>query len=277
MKIRLVHLYPRELGINGDLGNVTALVKRAAWRGIEVEVVDYNPGDSFPGAADLIHVGSGPRSGQLAVARDLDRISAQLRDFKAQDVPFLAIAGGWQLLGQSVTTEAGDVTPGAAVFSSAVTLESGRHVGEVVLDSSFGRLAGFENHGSSTTIFGDAQPLGTVVASGRKKNLTAAAGAVATVRPAEPGSTGNDETPQLVIVEGIVDGASIGTTLAGPFLPLNPRVADALLVSALVHAGSDEVAAREQLGAMDNTFLQSADEAAAGARLAIERRLGLSG
>ena len=107
MKIRLVHVYPRELGINGDLGNVMALVKRAAWRGIEVDVVEYNPGDSFPDSVDLVHVGSGPRSGQLAVAADLERIAAALRDLKAQDVPFLAIAGGWQLLGQSVTTEAG--------------------------------------------------------------------------------------------------------------------------------------------------------------------------
>lgn len=277
MKIRLAHVYPRELGINGDLGNVTTLVKRAAWRGIEVEVVDYNPGDSFPESINLVHVGSGPRSGQLAVAADLEGIAATLRDLKAQDVPFLAIAGGWQLLGHSVTTETGDVTPGAAVFSSAATLESGRHVGEVVLDSPFGRLAGFENHGSATTLFGDAQPLGTVVASGRKKNLTAAAGAVAPARPIESASDKSRDDTQHIIVEGIIDGASIGTTLAGPFLPLNPGVADALLVSALIHAGEDREHAINQLGLMENAFLQAADAAAAGARLAIERRLGLIG
>ncbi len=33
MSIVVVHLYPRELGINGDVGNVLALQKRAQWRG----------------------------------------------------------------------------------------------------------------------------------------------------------------------------------------------------------------------------------------------------
>ena len=46
--ITIVHLYPRELGINGDVGNVTALRRRAEWRGMPVEVVDVGPGDALP-------------------------------------------------------------------------------------------------------------------------------------------------------------------------------------------------------------------------------------
>ena len=60
--IRLVHLYPRELGINGDVGNVTALRVRAGWRGMPLEVVEVGPGETLPPTAHLVHIGSGPAS-----------------------------------------------------------------------------------------------------------------------------------------------------------------------------------------------------------------------
>lgn len=44
MKLRIAHLYPVELGINGDVGNVTVLAKRARARGFEVEVVNVGRG-----------------------------------------------------------------------------------------------------------------------------------------------------------------------------------------------------------------------------------------
>jgi CobQ-like glutamine amidotransferase family enzyme len=61
-RLVFVHLYPRELGINGDVGNVLALRKRAEWRGLEVEVVDYAPGGTLPETAHFVHIGSGPAS-----------------------------------------------------------------------------------------------------------------------------------------------------------------------------------------------------------------------
>ena len=42
MNIVVVHLYPRELGINGDIGNVMALRKRAQWRGLPLEVIGWS-------------------------------------------------------------------------------------------------------------------------------------------------------------------------------------------------------------------------------------------
>ena len=37
MRLDLWHLYPQDMNIYGDRGNVIALVQRARWRGIDVE------------------------------------------------------------------------------------------------------------------------------------------------------------------------------------------------------------------------------------------------
>ncbi|HEV7741947.1 MAG TPA: cobyric acid synthase, partial [Pseudolysinimonas sp.] len=60
--ITIVHLYPRELGINGDVGNVTALARRAGWRGLDLNVIGVGAGDTLPPQAHLVHIGSGPAS-----------------------------------------------------------------------------------------------------------------------------------------------------------------------------------------------------------------------
>ncbi len=46
--ITLAHLYPREMNIYGDTGNVVVLAKRLAWRGLEARVVPVNVGDPLP-------------------------------------------------------------------------------------------------------------------------------------------------------------------------------------------------------------------------------------
>ena len=80
-RLVFVHLYPRELGINGDVGNVMALRKRAEWRALGVEVVDHAPGDELPETAHFVHIGSGPVSGQEGVRDDVARIAPVLREW----------------------------------------------------------------------------------------------------------------------------------------------------------------------------------------------------
>jgi CobQ-like glutamine amidotransferase family enzyme len=241
--LTLLSLYPRQLGINGDSGNVLALAQRAAWRGITFTVLEHDIGDALPESVDLVHIGSGPRTAQLAVQHDLAQIAPTLREWKAAGVPVVAIAGGWQLLGESITEEDGTVVPGAGVFATSSTLVANRTVGEIILDAAGDRLAGFENHGAVVTLPAAGTPLGTVVSG--------------------VGSSGSAASR----TEGVVEGASIGTNLHGPFLPMNPAVADRLLVAALALRGYD-------------TTLRSAarigtvDEAAKNARAAIAKRLG---
>ncbi len=43
--LTIVHLYPIELNIYGDRGNVLALRRRLEWRGFEAEIVNIGIGD----------------------------------------------------------------------------------------------------------------------------------------------------------------------------------------------------------------------------------------
>ena len=142
--ITILHLYPRELGINGDVGNVEVLAKRAQWRGAEVRRLDHHVGGALDVVPDLVHIGSGPASGQELVWDDLDAIAPTLRKWSAAGVPFVAIAGGWQLLGQSIIGLDGATRAGAGVFETSAQLTSKRTVGERWSATA----AGFENFGT---------------------------------------------------------------------------------------------------------------------------------
>jgi CobQ-like glutamine amidotransferase family enzyme len=248
--LTILALYPRQLGINGDSGNVLALVERARWRGITATVVEHNVGDTLPDSVDIIHIGSGPRTAQLAVQSDLASIAPRLREWKRAGVPVIAIAGGWQLLGSSLEEEDGTVIEGAGLFPTAARLVGARAVGEIVLrtdgDTGGATVAGFENHGAVVTLDAGARPFGSVTA-GYGNGGVAASG---------------DR------VEGVLDGASIGTNLHGPFLPMNPVWADRLLGAALTLRGLDPTLAADER-------VSRVDEAAGNARAAIGRRLGL--
>ena len=53
-RIVLVHLYPREMSIYGDLGNTRCLAARIRRHGYDVEVHDHHPGMPFPQDAHLL-------------------------------------------------------------------------------------------------------------------------------------------------------------------------------------------------------------------------------
>ena len=238
MSIVVVHLYPRELGINGDVGNVMALRKRAEWRGLPLEVHDHEVGGELPASAHLVHIGSGPVSGQEAVRDDLARISPTLRAWSDAGVPFLAIAGGWQLLGAELVGLDGATIAGPGILPSRATLITERQVGEVVAASSLGEIAGFENHGAESTLIGDAQPFAQVTR--RHGHGTGA--------------------------EGVIAGHRIGTNLHGPFLPMNPVWADWFLDAAAALAGVTGTPPAPALAVVDDRAAKSRD--------AVRARLG---
>jgi CobQ-like glutamine amidotransferase family enzyme len=210
--LRILHLYPEELGINGDRGNVTVLVERARIRGIRTEVVRHAPGGGHPGDADIVFAGSGPLSAQRTVLPDLVSHAPHLIALQAAGVPLLAVGGGLQLLGESVRLVDGGELVGAGVLPVRTTLTAARQVGDLVVDTADGELVGYENHGSTLDIGAEA-PLGTVRAGS--------------------GNTGTGGG------EGVRVGASIGTHLGGPVLALNPRLADELLGAALARHGRE--------------------------------------
>ena len=53
-KIRILNLYPDEMNIYGDSGNVLTLTRRLQWHGYDSEVLFFHPGDTFPNDVDLV-------------------------------------------------------------------------------------------------------------------------------------------------------------------------------------------------------------------------------
>jgi lipid II isoglutaminyl synthase (glutamine-hydrolysing) len=215
VKIALGHLYPDYLNIYADRGNIAVLAERARARGHELEVQAVSVGDSVPvREIDLWYVGGGQDREQALIAPDLAAKGEALREAAAQGATFLAVCGGYQLLGRSYRDVAGSELPGIGVLPLHTVAGQRRMIGDVLLECDWaGRsLAGFENHAGRTYLGEDAEPLGRVVAG-----------------------FGNDGASGH---EGCRQGRAYGTYLHGPLLPRNPWFADHILSEALAHAGA---------------------------------------
>ena len=226
MKIRVGHLYPEYLNIYADRGNIAVLAQRAAWRGHELEVDSIGMGDVLEaGAYDLMYVGGGQDREQALVAQDIAGKGESLREAAAAGAVFLAVCGGYQLLGRFYRERSGAELPGAGVLPLHTVAGDRRMIGDVLLECEFEpgerrTLAGFENHAGRTYLDEGAEPLGRVVAG-----------------------FGNDGRTGF---EGCRVDRAIGTYLHGPLLPRNPWLADWLLAQALAR-GVGEPPALEPL------------------------------
>jgi len=213
--LRLVHLYPDLMSVYGDRGNVLALVRRAEWRGIDVEVSLLSIGDELdPSEADLIFFGGGQDREQEVVSPDFLRQKGQaVREAVEDGAALLSVCGGYQLLGTSYTTVDGQQLPGAGLFDVRSVPGPKRHIGNVLietdLDGQRRTLVGFENHSGRTYLGPGVQPLGKTIVGA--------------------GNNGEDGT------EGSVYRGAIGCYLHGSLLPKNPWLADRLLAIALRH------------------------------------------
>ena len=208
--ITLVHLYPREMSIYGDLGNTRCLASRIRRHGYDVAVHDHHPGSDLPDEPHLFLGGGGQDSGQSRVEDDLAVIADRLRGWASAGVPMIMICGMYQLFGNAFITVEEQELPGLGILDVTTRGNATRMIGGVVLDTDFGEVVGFENHSGSTVLAAGQAAFGTVRA-GR-------------------GNNGRDGT------EGAVTGNVIGSYLHGPILPANPRLADHLIAGAAERA-----------------------------------------
>ena len=217
MRIRVGHLYPDYLNIYADRGNIAVLAVRARARGHELDVQPIGMRDAVPvGEVDLFYVGGGQDREQELVAHDLVAKAEPLREAVERGAAFLAVCGGYQLLGRSYLDVAGHELPGIGLLPLQTVAGDRRMIGDVLLECEWAgeTLAGFENHAGRTILDEGAEPLGRVVAG-----------------------FGNDGRSGL---EGCRYRRAYGTYLHGPLLPRNPWLADRLLEEALAHAGAEE-------------------------------------
>ena len=224
MRIRVGHLYPDYLNIYADRGNIAVLRERARLRGHELDVRAIGMGDLVPhGEIDLFYVGGGQDREQALVAHDLVAKAEALHAAAEDGAAFLAVCGGYQLLGRFYRDVSGAEQPGVGLLPLQTIAGTTRMIGDVLLDCRWAghTLAGFENHAGRTILDPGATPLGFVVAG-----------------------HGNDGSSGY---EGCRYRRAYGTYLHGPLLPRNPWFADHLLAEALRHQGVDP-----QLGPLED-------------------------
>jgi CobQ-like glutamine amidotransferase family enzyme len=213
-KIRILHLYPKDMNIYGDNGNVLVIQKRLKWRGIETEILKYNPGDKFSDDVDIIIGGGGQDSGQLKVQDNLLKIGPTLHELANKNVPMLMICGLYQLFGHYFKTLEGVEIKGIGLLDITTVGNNERLIGNIVCKSKkFGEIVGYENHSGQTFLGKNVTPLSTVVQG-----------------------AGNNMSDKY---EGAIYNNVIGTYLHGSLLPKNPHIADFLISKALENKGLD--------------------------------------
>ncbi len=211
LSLTLGHLYPDQLNLYGDRGNIMTLQWRCQQRGIHLRVVGLGIGDALaPDEYDLLFIGGGQDREQAPVAQDLHDMKAiGLWAAIEDDMPVLAVCGGYQLLAHYYRPADGPDMHGLGVFD-AWTIHKGaqtpRCIGDVALSWNGSTLVGFENHGGRTYLR-TAKPLGRIL-----KGF---------------GNNAEDHT------EGAIYRNAYGTYLHGSLLPKNPHFADHLLRLAL--------------------------------------------
>ena len=237
-ELRLVALYPDQMNIYADRGNIIFLRRRCEWRGIDFAYTAAGPGDGLDASAhDLIYVGGGQDRDQVIVAEDM--VSTKREGLAAavdDGAVLLAVCGGYQLLGHSY--QLGDRRiEGLGLADLETVREPGpRLIGNVEIEADLGRgsrtLAGFENHGGRTYLGDGAEPLGRVVRG--------------------HGNNGSDG------LEGVRRLNMLGTYLHGPLLPKNAWLADRLIALALARREGSE----PELEPLDDALEDAAHAAA---------------
>jgi len=230
MKLNITYIYPENLNLYGDTGNVEILKYRAQKRDISVNITTIGIKDlinknTFKNT-DIIFMGGGPDSGQKDIYKDLIKNKASyLKDYIENGGCGLFICGSYQLLGNYYRTADGSSLEGAHIFDlyteqpddnaprcigntvaklSSTILEdpyfkNNNYIGDLIV--------GFENHGGRTYLAEDSVPFAEIIKG-----------------------FGNNAQDGY---EGIHHKNAIGTYFHGPILSKNPHIADYLISKSL--------------------------------------------
>jgi len=206
--ITILQLYPNDMNIYGDNGNLLVVKRRLEWYGYTPVVIEYNIGDTLPKKVDIVIGGGGQDSGQEIIHSDLIKIGPQLQQWANAGVPMLLVCGLYQLFGHFFKTLAGTQLDGIGVLDVETYGTNERLIGNIVTHSEdFGDIIGYENHSGQTHLGPKATPLATVVKG-----------------------AGNNSSDGH---EGARFKNVIGTYLHGSVLPKNPALADFLARTAV--------------------------------------------
>ncbi|MGI9020725.1 MAG: type 1 glutamine amidotransferase [Solirubrobacterales bacterium] len=243
MELRLLALYPEQMNIYADRGNILFLQRRCEWRGIGFSYSAAGPGERLdPGAHDLVYVGGGQDRDQRLVAADMVATKREGLGAAVDDgAVVLAVCGGYQLLGHSYQLGDERIEGLGLADLETVREEGPRLIGNVAIEIDLDHgpitVAGFENHGGRTYLGEGATPLGKVLKG--------------------HGNNGGDG------LEGVRRNNMLGTYLHGPLLPKNHHLADRLIALALARREGSE----PELGPLDDRLEEAAHASARAAAM----------
>ena len=214
MELRICHLYPDVLNLYGDRGNVLCMEQRLRWRGIDAVTTRVPIGAPLHAADfDLFFIGGGQDFEQEVLLGDLAggktvEIKSAIEDGKT----FLAICGGYQMLGQYYKTWDGVQCDFTGALELYTVGSRQRMIGNYMFtcDELPGvNVVGFENHSGKTYLGSGVKPIGKVLEGF--------------------GNNGEDGT------EGARYKNVFATYSHGCLLPKNPQLCDHILKTALEH------------------------------------------
>lgn len=233
--LKICHLFPDTLNLYGDRGNILCMKKRLEWRGIEATVTGVSLGEKFnPDEYDIYFIGGGQDFEQSVLLGDLNGGKGEaIKRAVYEEKVFLAICGGYQLLGQYYKTWDGKQLDFLGAIDVYTIGEKKRMVGDFMFklgeeDGGY-EIVGFENHSGLTYLGESVRPLGRIISGN--------------------GNNGHDKT----------EGARYKNVFAsyshGPLLPKNPQLCDRILKTALLRKYPNVT-----LSTLDDTFENAAHQ-----------------
>ena len=215
MELNICHLYPDILNLYGDRGNIITMKRRLEGRGIKVNIDECSIGQPLNADKyDIFFIGGGQDFEQEVLLRDLSSGKAQdIRTAVEEEKTFLAICGGYQMLGEYYKTWDGvqlDFIGAIGVHTiGAKERMIGNYMFRTTPESGDTVVVGFENHSGKTYLSEQVAPLGMMLSGN--------------------GNNGEDKT------EGARYKNVFGTYSHGSLLPKNPVLSDFILQTALNH------------------------------------------
>lgn len=215
MELNICHLYPDILNLYGDRGNIITMKRRLEGRGIKVNIDECSIGQPLNADKyDILFIGGGQDFEQEVLLRDLSSGKAQdIRTAVEEEKTFLAICGGYQMLGEYYKTWDGvqlDFIGAIGVHTiGAKERMIGNYMFRTTPESGDTVVVGFENHSGKTYLSEQVAPLGMMLSGN--------------------GNNGEDKT------EGARYKNVFGTYSHGSLLPKNPVLCDFILQTALNH------------------------------------------
>lgn len=234
-ELKICHLYPDILNLYGDRGNIICMQKRMEWRGIQTEVTGISVGDKLNvNDYDLFFIGGGQDFEQEVLLKDLaSGKAADIRAAVEDEKVFLAICGGYQMLGNYYKTWDGVQCDFIGALDLYTVGDKERMIGNYMyqMDDADGGMTvvGFENHSGKTYLSDKVHPMGKVLAG--------------------YGNNGKDGT------EGARYKNVFATYSHGSLLPKNPKLADYIMLTALKHKYPSL-----ELELLDDTFENNAHD-----------------